>query len=383
MIGSSGNDSPLTLEGIAHVRKRPGMYVGGTDLRALHHMVYEILDNSAEEAYIDRCTEISLALRPNQEICIQDNSEGLLVGMDEESGKNKLQVLLTQFVSKEQFDADRPTITGGLHGVGLAAVNALSEYFVAEIRRDGYLWRQRYAQGMPQSDAEQVRLLKANESTGNQFVFRPDFSIMDQMDCDYMTLRQRCQELAYLIGNLAVTITDQRNDQEQSETFYSEKGLLTLLQVISSGCDTWLPPFYVREEVKTLLHTGKTVSMGVEVALQFTDCHDTVLQGYSNTVQNSDGGTHITGLKAGIVAAINQAFYQEFEWRDIAPGIRAAVSVRHPDPQFQSPTKMILGNPEVFITVVGYVYSAFLKYLQSIDYKQRNILKNRLIEQRS
>ena len=204
------------LEGMEHVRRRPGMYVGGTDAPAMHHLVFEVLDHAAEEAFNRRCNRIDVELRPNQEICIKDNSEGLSVEIIETRGLT-LDLILTSFGACGWFPSYR--IQGGLHGVGLPVVNGLSEYFRVEVARDCFLWRRMYKAGRLYGEFEKVRALEPDEPTGNTITFRPDFTIMDANDFDFETVKRRCMEVAYLIRDLTVTLTDTRQENAPTFTF--------------------------------------------------------------------------------------------------------------------------------------------------------------------
>lgn len=354
------------LEGIEHVRKRPGMYVGGTDIKALHHLVYEVVDNAIDEALMGFCTNIDITIHPDSSVTVEDNGRGIPVGphptKKDMNGKpmETVDVVMTVIGAGGKFGGGGYKVSGGLHGVGVSAVNALSEWMVTEVKRDGKLWQQRYERGIPQGPIKQVG--KVKDESGTKQTFKFDKQIFTE-DIDYRfdTLVQRFREMAFVTRGVMIRFVDERAEREM--TFYFEGGLTSFVRYLNRN----------RENLHSVVHVEKDIeAIGIEAAIQYTDAYTESVYSFANTINTMDGGTHLTGLRSAITRVINDYARKNgllkdadpnFSGDDTREGLTAIVSVKHPEPQFESQTKVKLMNPEVqtYVTqVVGEAFSTFL-----------------------
>jgi DNA gyrase subunit B len=355
------------LEGIEHVRKRPGMYVGGTDIKALHHLVYEVVDNAIDEALMGFCTRINITIHDDSSVTVEDNGRGIPVGPHptkrDMSGKpmETVDVVMTVIGAGGKFGGGGYKVSGGLHGVGVSAVNALSEWMVTEIKRDGKHWQQTYKRGVPQGQIKQIG--KVKDESGTKQTFKFDKQIFTE-DIDYRfdTLVQRFREMAFVTRGVMIRFLDERNDREMN--FYFEGGLTSFVRYLNRN----------RENIHSVVHVDKDIdAIGIEAAIQYTDAYTESVYSFANTINTIDGGTHLTGLRSAITRVINDYARKNgllkdadpnFSGDDTREGLTAIVSVKHPEPQFESQTKVKLMNPEVqtFVTqVVGEAFSTFLE----------------------
>jgi DNA gyrase subunit B len=355
------------LEGIEHVRKRPGMYVGGTDIKALHHLVYEVVDNAIDEALAGFCTNIDVTIHADSSVTVEDNGRGIPVGphptKKDMNGKpmETVDVVMTVIGAGGKFGGGGYKVSGGLHGVGVSAVNALSEWMVTEIKRDGKLWQQNYKRGVPQGKIQQIGKIKDND-TGTKQSFKFDKQIFTE-DIDYRfdTLVQRFREMAFVTRGVRIRFVDERNDREM--TFYFEGGLTSFVRYLNRN----------RENLHAVVHVEKDIdAIGIEAAIQYTDSYTESIYSFANTINTIDGGTHLTGLRSSLTRVINDYARKNgllkdadpnFSGDDTREGLTAIVSVKHPEPQFESQTKVKLMNPEVqtFVTqAVGDGFGTFL-----------------------
>jgi DNA gyrase subunit B len=355
------------LEGIEHVRKRPGMYVGGTDIKALHHLVYEVVDNAIDEALAGFCTKINVTIHEDSSVTVDDNGRGIPVGphptKKDAHGKpmETVDVVMTVIGAGGKFGGGGYKVSGGLHGVGVSAVNALSEWMITEVKRDGKLWRQEYRRGVPQGKIQQVGKVARDEGGTRQF-FKFDKQIFTE-DIDYRfdTLVQRFREMAFVTRGTTIQFVDERTDREM--TFYFEGGITSFVRYLNRNRDNLHPVVYVEKEIE---------GVGVEAAIQYTDAYTESVYSFANTINTIDGGTHLTGLRSSLTRVINDYARKNgllkdadpnFSGDDTREGLTAIVSVKHPSPQFESQTKVKLMNPEVqtYVTqVVGEAFSTFL-----------------------
>ncbi|GIK67375.1 MAG: hypothetical protein BroJett018_51690 [Chloroflexota bacterium] len=371
----------LALEGREHVRKRPGMYIGGTESLALHHMVYEVLDHMVEEAFVGRCNHIWLTLLPDNWVTIRDNSLGLPIEPYKDFGLTVMEALLQHLIDyKSAYEPDIYRVTGGLHGVGLAVVNMVSAEMKIENARDGFLWRQSYREGIPQTPLEKVRPLQTDER-GTMFSFVPDFSLLQPNPFDYDRLAHRCREIAYQVSGLSITIRDERVVTAMERTYATTEGLKSLIQELNAHTEPLHEIVHVAQELT--LPNASTAKYSVEFAFQFTTSSQSHILSFVNTVETTSGGTHLEGLKAAILSVLNEAdLYPdddmedtpELTWKKVSRGLSAVISVRHANPVFQSPTKALLGNTEIYGPVAGLVYQAFTQQVKTMHYKQREAL---------
>jgi DNA gyrase subunit B len=354
------------LEGIEHVRKRPGMYVGGTDIKALHHLVYEVVDNAIDEALAGVCTEINITIHEDSSVTIEDNGRGIPVGphptKKDAHGKpmETLDVVMTVIGAGGKFGGGGYKVSGGLHGVGVSAVNALSEWMTTEIKRDGKHWQQNYKRGVPQGTIKQIG--KVKDETGTRQSFKFDKQIFtEDIDYKFDTLVQRFREMAFVTRGVHIRFVDERNDREM--TFYFEGGLTSFVRYLNRN----------RENLHSVVHVDKDIeAIGIEAAIQYTDSYTESVYSFANTINTIDGGTHLTGLRSSLTRVINDYARKNgllkdadpnFSGDDTREGLTAIVSVKHPEPQFESQTKVKLMNPEVQTYVTQAVGEAFGTFL--------------------
>jgi len=355
------------LEGIEHVRKRPGMYVGGTDIKALHHLVYEVVDNAIDEALAGFCTSINVTIHEDSSVTVEDNGRGIPVGphptKKDAHGKpmETVDVVMTVIGAGGKFGGGGYKVSGGLHGVGVSAVNALSEWVVTEVKRDGRLWQQNYKRGIPQGTIKSIGKV-SKEDTGTKQTFKFDKLIFtEEIDYRFDTLVQRFREMAFVTRGVTIRFVDERADREM--TFYFEGGLTSFVRYLNRN----------RENLHSVVHVEKEMEgVGIEAAIQYTDAYTESVYSFANTINTIDGGTHLTGLRSSITRVINDYARKNgllkeadpnFSGDDTREGMTAIVSVKHPSPQFESQTKVKLMNPEAqtYVTqVVGEAFGTFL-----------------------
>ena len=356
------------LEGIEHVRKRPGMYVGGTDIKALHHLVYEVVDNAIDEALAGFCTRIDVTIHKDSSVSVKDNGRGIPVGphpsKKDANGKpmETVDVVMTVIGAGGKFGGGGYKVSGGLHGVGISAVNALSEWTTTEIKRDGKLWKQEYKRGIPQGAIKQAGKVD-KEDTGTTQTFKFDKQIFTE-DIDYRfdTLVQRFREMSFVTRGITLKFVDERADREM--TFYFEGGITSFVRYLNRN----------RENLHSVVHVEKEVeNIGIEAAIQYTDAYTESVYSFANTINTIDGGTHLTGLRSSLTRVINDYARKSgllkdadpnFSGDDTREGLTAIVSVKHPGPQFESQTKVKLMNPEVQTYVAQVVGESFMTFLE-------------------
>jgi DNA gyrase subunit B len=352
------------LEGLEAVRRRPGMYIGGTDIKALHHMVNEVVDNAIDEAMAGSCDHIEISINPDESVSVTDNGRGIPVGIHQQTGTSALTVVMTKLHAGGKFGGGGYKVSGGLHGVGVSAVNALSEWMEVEVKREGKVWQQRFVRGAPQFDVKPVGVMKPGERTGTKVTFLRDPQIFEVLDYRYDTLLQRFREMAFLTRGITITFSDWREKEPRHTTFYFEGGVQSFVRYLNKNREVLHPPIYVEKEVEGVL---------IEAALQYTDGFNESTYTFANTINTPDGGTHLTGLRAALTRSVNdyarkQGMLKEnetaFTADDTREGLTAIVSVKLPDPQFESQTKVKLLNAEIkshVQSVVGDALSAWME----------------------
>jgi len=375
-----------------HVRLRPGMYVGGTDLRALHHLIYEVVDNSVDEALAGRCDTIVITIHDDGSASIADNGAGIPVGMHE-SGVSALEVVMTEIGAGGKFDNSAYKVSGGLHGVGVSAVNALSAQLRAQIYRDGYLWQQTYNEGLRTSGVEKVRPMEEGEQTGTTITFYPDFNIIDENEFSYSTLANRFREMAFVTGGVTITLRDERIKPIPREiTFYFDGGIASFVKYLNRNRRPLHDVIFAQRDVDFEDKNGNPYTIGVETAFQYSDASTTTELAFTNTINTPDGGTHITGMRSAITGVLNRyarknGFIKEkdtnFSGNDTLEGLTAIVSVKHPDPQFESQTKVKLLNPEVQGAVSQVVSEALQEFLEVNSRDARRIIDKCMTSKRA
>jgi len=329
------------LGGIEAVRKRPAMYIGDTSFRGLHHLVEEIVTNSIDEALAGFCTTINVKLHVDESVSVIDDGRGIPVDIHKEIGKPAVEVVMTTLHAGGKFDHESYKVSGGLHGVGAAVVNAVSEWLEVEVRRDGNAYWQRYEQGIPVTGLEQRGSVK---KTGTKIVFKPDKEIFDQLEVKYEQIAGRLRELAFLNRGIKLTLADERNDQQ--EEFLYEGGIKAFVEHLNRGKDVIHPDvIYFEAEQNGVI---------LEAAFQYNDGYSETVLSFANNVNTHEGGTHLSGFRSALTRTLNNYGKKENVIKDEPPsgedyreGLTAVVSVKVPDPQFEGQTKTKLGNREV------------------------------------
>ena len=348
------------LKGVEGIRKRPAMYIGGTDSHGLHHLVYEVVDNSIDEAVNGHASEVLVQINVDESISISDDGRGIPISEVKGDGRPAIEVVLTEIHAGGKFDRESgyKTGTGGLHGVGITAVNAVSSWLTAEINREGHVWVMDFEKGRRTSD---LRQLGRSDKTGTKLSFLPDSEIFPETIFSFDTLTRRLQELAFLTPGIRITLQDDR--VERTETFHYEEGLVEFVKYLNR---TQTP--IISDVIRV---TGESDNVQVEVALQHNDGYTENVRPFANNIFNVDGGTHLSGFKAALTRSLNTYAKKNNLFKDTTPsgedfreGLTAVISVRVPDPQFESQTKVKLTNPEVEGIVQSVVGEGLLKYFE-------------------
>jgi DNA gyrase subunit B len=357
------------LEGLQAVQKRPAMYIGATDGRGLHHLVYEVVDNAIDEALAGHCDHIEVTIHDDGSVSVTDDGRGIPVDTHEEYDRPALEVIMTVLHAGGKFDSKSYQVSGGLHGVGVSVVNALAAKLTAEVRRDGALWRHEFDHGEPVGDLEKVRTLEAGEETGTEIRFWPDEEIFETVEFEFKTLESRLRELAFLNSGVRIELTDERDRDEEgeprSQLFQFEGGIRAFVRYLN--------------ETKTPLHEDviyfedEDEGVQVEIAMQVTDELQGSVHSFANNINTREGGSHLTGFKTALTRVVNDYANREgladevdgnLKGEDVREGLTAVVSVKHPDPQFEGQTKTKLGNSEVRGIVEGAVHEGLGTYLE-------------------
>ena len=353
------------LEGIEHVRLRPSMYIGDVGVRGLHHLVYEVVDNSIDEALAGYCDTISVTIHEGNGISVKDNGRGIPVDFHEKEQKSALEVVMTKIGAGGKFDKDSYKVSGGLHGVGVSCVNALSTSLIATVQRDGKIYQQKYSQGKALGIVEEIGV---SEITGTEVFFQPDESIFNELVYNYDTLAARLRELAFLNKGITITLTDERvkeeNGEFKSETFYSEGGLKEFVEFIDGNREGIMDVIFME---------GERDDIPVEVAMRYNTSFNENLHSYVNNINTHEGGTHLAGFRRALTRTLKkyadelgipQKEKVEVTGDDFREGLTAVISVKVMEPQFEGQTKTKLGNSEVSGAVdkiVGEMLSNFLE----------------------
>jgi DNA gyrase subunit B len=378
---SYGAKDIQVLEGLEAVRRRPGMYVGGTDLKALHHLVYEVVDNSIDEALAGACNRIVVTIHPDSSVTVEDNGRGIPVDIHPEKKKSALEVVMTTLHAGGKFGHTSYKVSGGLHGVGVSAVNALSEWCEVRVKREGKIHFQRYERGIP---LEPVKVIGtcAPEDTGTITTFKFDREIFKgDVDYKFETLVQRFREMAFVTRKVEIRLVDERTQREM--TFYFEGGIISFVRYLNRNREVLHPVFYVEKEVENI---------GIEVAIQYTDAYAESVYSFANTINTIDGGTHLTGLRTAVTRVLNDYARRNgllkdsdpnFTGDDTREGMTAIVSIKHPDPQFESQTKVKLMNPEVQTYVQQVVGEALATFLEENPTAAKAIIQKCLTSARA
>ncbi len=363
-------ESIKVLEGLEAVRRRPAMYIGSTGKEGLHHLVYEVVDNSVDEASAGYCDTIVVKIRLDNSIMVSDNGRGIPVDMHPTEGVSAAEVALTKLHAGAKFSNESYKISGGLHGVGVSVVNALSEYLELEVRRDGYLWTQSYASGIPKAPLEQVRKSKGR---GTRVTFKPDPGIFEDTEFSFDILANRLRELAFLNSGIRITLTDERD--ERTSEFYYKGGIVSFVEYLNRHKKVLhAKPIYV---------DGAREDCQVEVALQYNDTYSESIFSYANSINTTEGGTHLSGFRAALTRAFNnygtasnilKNGKESLRGEDLREGLTCVISVKIRAPQFEGQTKTKLGNSDVKGLVEGIVYEKISTYLEENPSVGRQLL---------
>ena len=369
------------LEGLEAVKRRPGMYIGSTDVRGLHHLVKELVDNAIDEAMGGYCTHIEVTIHPDNSVSVRDNGRGIPVGYHEKMHKSALEVALTVLHAGGKFGGIGYKVSGGLHGVGLSVVNALSRRLTAEVRRDGIIYRQEYVNGDPVTGVEQVGTYGDDTGSGTTITFLANDQIFDTLDYNYDTLRGRMRELAFLNKGVAITVADQRTDPVQSKKYCYEGGIISFVEHLNKSKDVLHEDVMYFEGSKD--DPAKQQVASVEVAMQYnTDYNESVFT-FANNINTAEGGTHLQGFRSALARSINDYARKykllkdneaNLSGDDVREGLTAIVSVKLVEPQFEGQTKTKLGNSYVKSLVDNVVGNGMGFYLEEHPQTARLII---------
>ena len=370
------------LEGLEAVKRRPGMYIGSTDVRGLHHLVKELVDNAIDEAMGGYCTHIEVTIHPDNSVSVRDNGRGIPVGYHEKMHKSALEVALTVLHAGGKFGGSGYKVSGGLHGVGLSVVNALSSRLTAEVRRDGIIYRQEYVNGDPVTGVEQVGTYGDDTGSGTTITFLANDQIFDTLDYNYDTLRGRMRELAFLNKGVAITVTDERTDPVQSKKYCYEGGIISFVEHLNKSKDVLHEDVMYFEGSKD--DPAKQQVASVEVAMQYnTDYNESVFT-FANNINTVEGGTHLQGFRSALARSINDYARKykllkdneaNLSGDDVREGLTAIVSVKLVEPQFEGQTKTKLGNSYMKSLVDNVVGNGLGFYLEEHPQTARLIIE--------
>ena len=368
------------LEGLDPVRKRPGMYIGSTDVRGLHHLVTEVVDNSIDEALAGYCTHIVVEILSDGAIRVTDNGRGIPTGVIEKEGKSAVEVVLTKLHAGGKFGSGGYKISGGLHGVGVSCVNALSEWLVAEVRQNGKLYRIRFNRGIAERP---LSVVGDATDTGTTITFYPDAEIFETLEFNYDTMKTRLRELAYLNKGLTIELADQRVHPERREVFRYDGGIVSFVEEMNKTKETIFPEVIYFDE--------KYVDSEIEVAMQYNDSYSDTILAFANNINTEEGGTHLDGFKASLTKIINDygskagilKGSEKLSGEDVREGLTAVISVKLAEPQFEGQTKTKLGNSSMRQAVAKGVAEGFGTYLEEHPREAKELVLKTITAQRA
>ena len=378
-----GGDQIQILEGLEAVRKRPGMYIGSTSSRGLHHLVYEIVDNSVDEALAGYCTGIDIVIHPDNSVTVTDNGRGIPVDLNHKAGKPAVEVVFTVLHAGGKFGGGGYKVSGGLHGVGASVVNALSEWLEVMVWRDGHVYKQRYERGSTMYDLKIVGDCDP-EKTGSLVHFLPDKEIFEETVFDYDILKQRFREMAFLTKGLRITLTDEREDQQRSNSFCYEGGIKEFVTYLNRSKESLYPEIIYCE--------GTRDGVEVEVAMQHNDSYNESTFSFVNNITTPEGGTHLSGFRNALTKTFNtyakankilKDTDPSLSGDDIREGLTAIISVKIEDPQFEGQTKQKLGNSEARGAVDNIVSEQLTYFLEQNPNVAKIICEKSLLAQRA
>jgi len=372
------------LEGLEAVRKRPGMYIGSTGVLGLHHLVYEVVDNSVDEALAGYCTEVSVTIHPDNSITVADNGRGIPVATMEKEGRPAVEVVLTVLHSGGKFgDGGGYKVSGGLHGVGVSVVNALSEQLLVQIRRDGHAFSQEYSRGTPQGDLAKGEKLASGAHTGTTVTFLADADIFETLEFDFHTLEERLRETAFLTRGLKISIVDERGEGHSAEFRY-EGGIEDFVAYLNENKDT--------VHRKVIFFSGESEEGAAEVAMQWNSSYQESIHSFANNINTREGGSHMSGFRSALTRTLNKyardhGLLKEKEdnlsGEDVREGLTAVISVKLRDPQFEGQTKTKLGNPGMAGFVESIVNAGLGEFLEENPSEARAVIMKSVQAQRA
>ncbi len=372
------------LEGLEAVRKRPGMYIGSTGPMGLHHLVYEVVDNSVDEALAGFCTEVSVTIHPDNSVTVFDNGRGIPVAEMEKEGKPAVEVVLTVLHSGGKFgEGGGYKVSGGLHGVGVSVVNALSERLQVEIRRDGFVFSQEYARGAPQTELIKGEPLAPGSGTSNSVTFLPDADIFESLDFDFTTLEERLRETAFLTRGLKISIVDERGEGHSAE-FQYEGGIEDFVAYLNENKET--------VHRKVVFFAGESDEGAAEVAMQWNSSYQDSIHSFANNINTREGGSHMSGFRSALTRTLNKyardhSLLKDKEdnltGEDVREGLTAVISVKLRDPQFEGQTKTKLGNPGMAGFVESIVNAGLGEFLEENPSEARAVIMKSVQAQRA
>ena len=380
-IANYGADQIQILEGLEAVRKRPGMYIGSTSTRGLHHLVYEIVDNAVDEALAGFCNEIDISINEDNSVTVVDNGRGIPIGIHEKAGIPAVEVVFTILHAGGKFGGGGYKVSGGLHGVGASVVNALSNWLEVEISREGKVYRQRYERG---NVIYKLKEVGKTDKTGTKVTFMPDDTIFDDVIFDYDTLRRRFREMAFLTKGLRINLEDKRVGKEKKASFYYECGIKEFVEYLNKNKNTLYD--------KVIYCEGYKDDIYVEVALQHNDSFNEATLSFVNNITTPEGGMHLTGFKSALTKVCNDYARtnkllkdkeENLSGDDLREGLAAIVSIKIPDPQFEGQTKQKLGNAEARTAVEGIVFEKLTYFLEQNPQVAKAVIGKAVLAQRA
>ena len=375
-----GEENIQVLEGLDPVRKRPGMYIGSTDERGLHHLAVEILDNSIDEALQGYCTDIDIIINADGSLTISDNGRGIPCGIHKTEGISAVEVCLTRLHAGGKFGGGGYTISGGLHGVGLSCVNALSEWLTVDVYQDGKHHYQKYNRGVPEA---RLAVVGDADKTGTKVTFYPDKEIFDTVEWDYDRIKIRTREVAYLNKGLRLNLIDKREGKERTERFCYEGGVAEFVEHLNRGKETLF---------SKIIYIDKSVKEGeVEIALQFNDGYNEIIYAYANNINTEEGGAHLDGFKNALTKVVNDYAKkanllkgeEKLSGDDVREGLTAVISVKLEDPQFEGQTKTKLGNSTMRTAVTRVLTEELSTYFEENPKEARDLVLKCISAQRA
>ena len=376
--GNYGAEQIQVLEGLEAVRRRPGMYIGSTSARGLHHLVYEVVDNSIDEALAGYCDNVAVIIHQDNSITVTDNGRGIPVGMHE-TGKPAVEVVLTILHAGGKFGGSGYKVSGGLHGVGVSVVNALSEFMTVQVKREGHLYEIAFERG---KTAKQLKMLGDTELTGTRVWFKPDSEIFEETIFSFDTLKQRLRELAFLNKGLTITLTDERNGE--SKEYKYDGGIISFVEHLNKNKDVLHPlPIYI---------SGMKDTTVVEVAIQYNDSYMENMFAFVNNINTQEGGTHLSGFKSALTRTINDYARkinmlkdadENLSGDDAREGLTAVLSLKVQEPQFEGQTKSKLGNSEVRGIVDTLVFEKLSEFMEENPSVARKIIEKTILAARA